>query len=372
MKILWILHGAYEADGWEGSRQFHLFKRLKERHDLHMISWVESRAPKDVFSWGKWVEKETPFGICHTITLGPKLYSLLKPSYPKNYHIFYNQIPFRRAITQIFQSVKPDVIVMNASHHITGFPKFDFDVPIVYDHLDESPDWVEKEYANAADEIITVSQSLANAVVHYNKTTTIIKNGVDLERYKSITKSEAKEKLGLENKTVISLIGLTCAPSLYFIDAIKKVQESIPNVFLITVGGGRTHDAIIKKIQDVGIEKNAKAIGFVPNSDVHWYFAATDIGLYPGENNRYYQRALPLKVVEYSACNVPVVSSPVDAFVGWPNVYLVQDNADAFADAIQKIVIELVQAQDVSDFDWNKLTHDFEKVLSRTLENFKK
>jgi glycosyltransferase involved in cell wall biosynthesis len=362
MKILWIPHMTYQGESWEGSRQFHFFKRLRDRHDLHIMSWTESKQPKDMMSWGRWSQEKVADGTCYTVLLGPKLYRAVKKGYPDDYLMFYNNVPFRRALRQIYQAVQPDIVVMNAGHHITGFPDFNLDVPIIYDHLDESEDWVEKKYTEAASAVVAVSEELANAVRKYGKPTTVIQNGVDFGRYTAITKADAKVKLGLTEGPVVSIIGLTCAPTLYFIDAVKQLQERVPNLHLVTVGGGRTHEAILAKVAALGM-KNTHIIGAVPNTEVHWYFAATDVGLYPGEDNRYYRRALPLKIVEYTACKVPVVSSPVEAFSEWSNVQLVADNAEAFAVAIENALNHPTPAPDVSAYDWNTLTGQFEAIM---------
>ena len=44
----------------------------------------------------------------------------------------------------------------------------------------------------------------------------------------------------------------------------------------------------------------------MPPSEVADFFAATDVGLYPGDKNAYFDAASPLKILEYTAAGKPV------------------------------------------------------------------
>lgn len=365
MKILLIPHSPTGNDAWDGCRQYHLLRHLSRAHEMHWITWQQSKRFQDARRWGKLTSERREAGMEYTIRLAPNFYRLLTKVYPQDYQVAFNQFLFRKAITQVIRDVRPDVLVYGSSHHWTGFPPFPPDIPVVYDHVDFSPPQVEAVYARAATAVVTVSDALTEAVAAHGKPAVMIPNGVDLERYVSVKRQQAKEKLGLQGFTVVSLIGLTCSPTLYFVDAIAALQQKIPNILLLVVGSGRTQEAIARKAKELGV-KNVCLPGHVPNSEVHWHFAVTDVGLYPGEDVPYYRHALPLKIVEYSAAGAQVVSSPVDMFRhGWPNVRLVDATAAAFEKGILTALDSPQEAPDLTPYDWQTLAANFEAVLRK-------
>ncbi len=321
MKILWIPHIPTDSPVWDGNRQSHLLRHLRERHELHLISWTQGRRLADVLRWGHWRVERRALGTQYTIRLAPNFYRLINKEYPTRSQLALNQWLFRRALRRIYHWVRPDVAVFNASHHWTGFPRFEVGAPVVFEHVDLLPAWVERRYVENAAAVVTVSPQLEAAVRQFGKPATVISNGVDVARYHGVRREEAKAKLDLSGRTVVSLIGLTCSPSLYFLDAFAALERRRPDMMLLIVGAGQVQQAIARKARLLGI-KNVQMPGHVPSAEVHWHFAATDVGLYPGEDTDYYRHASPLKIVEYSAVGAQVISSPVDMFrQGWPNVH---------------------------------------------------
>jgi glycosyltransferase involved in cell wall biosynthesis len=239
---------------------------------------------------------------------------------------------------------------------------------MVFDYVDKAEPYVEAQYVRHAASVVAISPELAEAGRAYGKPVTLIPNGVDADRYTRVSRQEAKARLGLEGRPVVSLIGLTCSHDLYFVDAVAQLQRQRPDVALLIVGGGKVREAIVAKAGRCGI-KNLHAPGSIPFPQVPLYFRASDVGLYPGEDTRYYREASPLKVVEYVAAGARVVSSPVNLFrAGWPAVALTDPNADAFADAIRAGLDAPVAGPDapsLNDHDWAALADRFEQCLRR-------
>ena len=355
------------AEGWEGSRQYHLIPRMAAAgHRVICVSWTQGKRIRDMLRWGR-ITRQTTEGIeVHTVALAPNFYRLLTRNNPRPIHVALNQMLFRRAIRAAYRQLAPDVVVYSSSCHFTGFPPFDFTAPMVFDYVDKSDSSVEERYIRPAASVVAISQELADAGRSYSKPVALIPNGVDPARYSQLSRQEAKSRLGLSDRPVISLIGLTCSHELYFIDAIATLQRRLPRLALLIVGGGKTREAIIAKAQRCGIQ-NLHAPGPIPYPQVPLYFRATDVGLYPGEDTRYYREASPLKVVEYVAAGARVVSSPVNAFQhGWPTVALTEPNAEAFAGAITAALDAGPVEPDAGllrDNDWAVLAGRFEQTL---------
>ncbi|HZT44220.1 MAG TPA: glycosyltransferase [Chthonomonadaceae bacterium] len=371
MRLLWVPHTPVEGDGWEGCRQYHLLNRLCDEHELHVVSWRQSKSLEAAREWGRvWQEKKR-FGMQHTLSLAPNFYRFLTREYPATYHLALNQRLFRKALKGLMADLSPDAVVYSSSHHWTGFPPFDVPAPIVFDYVDRSPEWVEARYIRSSAAVVAITPELAAATVRYGKPTHVIPNGVDLQRYAQRDRAQAKAKLGLGDHIVVSLIGLTCSHDLYFLEAVAAVQRRLPEARLLVVGGGPMREAIVRRAEELGI-RDLIAPGQIDHREIHAYFAATDVGLYPGDDTPYYRLASPLKVIEYSAAGAQVVSSPVDMFrEGWPNVRMVGADAAAFEKAILEAIERPTSPADLTAYDWCVLTRRFEQVIEEAARSVK-
>lgn len=362
MKVLWIPHTPRQGEGWDGSRQYHLFHRLGRRVDLVSVTWRQDKTLRAVPAYGSVRRREVPWGEEFTVQLAPNFYRLWTSDYPRPRHLALNQRLFRRAVREIVERTRPQVAVYSSSHHWTGFPPFDIDRPLVFDYIDRSPRWVEREFTRHAVEVMAVSDDLAGLLPPDTRHR-VVPNGVDLTRYRAVERSEAKRRLGLEGRTVVSLIGLTCSASLYFLEAIAALQRDRDDLTLLIVGGGPVRDAILERCARLGI-RDLVAPGAVDNREVHWHFAATDVGLYPGDDTPYFRSASPLKVVEYAAAGAQVVSSPVTMFErDWPSVRLVPATADAFRRAIRDALRDPRPAPPLDAFSWTRVTDQVYETL---------
>lgn len=362
MKVLWIPQLPVGSNGWEGSRHYHLLRHLGRTHQVHVISWRHVKRLTELMKLGTCVRNGQAPLFQHSIYLAPGLYRIFSKSYPKRYHVAFNQHLFRHSVTAIADAVDPDVCVYSSSHHATGFPPV-LPTPTVFDYLDYSPPWVEDFYMSHATAVAAVSLPLAAVGRRFHKPAYWIPNGVDLEKYRSVNRQEAKQKLGLSGHSVVSLIGLTCSPRLYFLDAIAEVQKERPDVMFLTAGSGPSLDPIVKRARELGL-RNFRDVGWVPNTDVHWYFAATDVGLYPGDDVAYYRLASPLKIIEYAAAGAQVVTSPVDLFAtGWPPVRTACADAPSFKRAILESLDEPRPAPDLTSYDWSALATRFGEIF---------
>jgi len=370
LKVLFVPHCPAGSQGWEGSRPYHLCRQLGRLCDLHVVTWHQSLRSIKGASLGAYQTESMPGETRYKMWLLPNLYRLITRGYPRTPHLVLNQLLLRRTLRRLIRDVQPDVLLYAGSHHFTGFPPLRrLPLPVVFDYVDKSPAWVESKYIRHSDAVVTVSDDLAKAVAPFGKPASVIPNGVELERYASVSRAQAKEKLGLSGSTVISLIGLTCDPSLYFVDAVKQVLARVPNAKLLIVGSGDVQESILRRCREIGLSDIVCAPGAVPNGDVHWHFAATDVGLYPGADIPYFREASPLKIVEYAAAGAQVVSSPVIMFErGWPNVRIAPPTPDGFARAILEALESPQPAPSLERLDWEHLARQFEHVLRNAVE----
>jgi glycosyltransferase involved in cell wall biosynthesis len=235
---------------------------------------------------------------------------------------------------------------------------------MVFDHVDYCPDGVLRKYVRRAAAIVSVSPAFCEAIAKQGGSPHWIPNGIDIRSYTRTDRRNAKEKLGIHDYHVVSLIGLTCSPSLYFIDAVSEAAREVDRLLLLCVGSGSILQSIKKRAHKLGL-RHLMAPGFVPPSHIHDYFQATDIGLYPGEDTPVYRNACPIKILEYTAAHVPVISSPVDMFSkNWPNVLLTPPSIGDFKNAIIETLSNPPHDfPDMRRYDWDSLTDEFDAVI---------
>lgn len=361
MNLLWLTHIPIDSPLWPGSRHYHLLNRLADKHKIHIVTWRKTSGLGQLLRLGQWDFKPTSNGGEYTIQLGPHLPNP-RPGLPNPLHLAMNQPLYRRAVERITREVKPQALVYSSAEHAAGSPHFPDDVPILFDFLDISWEPVMSRFVTGASRIAAVSPGLCEISERLGKRAELIPNGVSLSAYSAGKRKTAKRELGLEDRLVVSLIGLTCDPSLYFVDALAKLQQLRPELCLLIAGGGRRREEIARRAKTVRL-RDLVAPGHIPVSDIAPYFLATDVGLYPGADIPYYRTSCPIKIMEYAAAGCQVVSSPVDMFRDWPNVRTAEPGVEPFARSIGEALHSPRPCPDLSDYDWDLLAARFNGIL---------
>jgi len=274
---------------------------------------------------------------------------------------------FQKAIRVIIRDVSPDVLVYCATNHETGFPPFLDTHPMVYDYVDSGPSWVDDPFIRRSPHTIAVSPALAERATGYGGKVVVIPNGTPF-RSKNINRASAKKTLGLGLHPVVSLIGLTTSPNDYFVRAVHEVEKEIPDLVLLVVGGGKIKDRIETAARKAGVS-HLRAVGHVDADSIRCYFEATDVGLYPCEDNAYYREACPQKVIEYTAARCQVVSTRVRFFEkDWPNIRFAQPTVEDFARQIIAAFRDPKPPRELSsDEEWTALSKRYETVLQQVV-----
>jgi len=367
MRLLWVPFLPIGSTGWEGSRHFHFLRRLAVRHEIHLIAWDR---------WGK-PASGTPAGLregatvqLHPITLAPNVWRLWRRDYPRDIDLIPNRILLEGIIAKVAREHKPDAIVLSVTHYATGLPRLPSGIPVILDHVDECPPWVGEQYFRVVDGICAVSETLRDSAAAKHPHVELIPNGVELGAYSPDRREAAKAVLGLSGRVVISLIGLTCSHRLYFLEAFADFAKEHPGAVLLLVGDSPLLGEMKERISQ--LQADIRIMGHLPFGQVATYFNATDIGLYPGDDTPYYRQAHPLKVVEYTASGVQVVSSPVDAFRdGWTNVWTCEASREGFHEGMLEALRTPRPCKDVSTMGWDGGAKRFEQFLGKVIAESK-
>lgn len=122
-------------------------------------------------------------------------------------------------------------------------------------------------------------------------------------------------------------------------------KRTHPNLKCLLVGKSAEIERAIREADPSG--DTFIYVGAVPYDEVAQYFAATNVGLYPGDDSDFFRFASPIKVYEYSAAGKPVISSSVIEVerLGWLNVLIRDPTPESFAEGIQHALDDGVQEE---------------------------
>lgn len=169
----------------------------------------------------------------------------------------------------------------------------------------------------------------------------IVHNGIDLERFGRCAKYDVrstKKNLGLGDGPVVGIVARLSDVKghRYLIQAMRVILVKIPDAQLLIVGDGKEKRALVKLINDLGIEKN---VFFIPSvTETTEVLSVMDIFVLPS-----LKEGLGLSLIEAMACGLAVIGSDVGGIKS-----LIQDGNDGLlvkpADSISlsKAILELL------------------------------
>ena len=283
----------------------------------------------------------------------------------------FNNLIFKKKIKKIVKEYGIEIIITGPSHYLHGYPPTELGVPIIFDYVDFLHDFSDPNKENIkilkghyknAHKILCVSKTLVDSIPSkYQDRVEYLPNGVDLDYFKSFNYSKK------DSTRYISLIGISISESLFYLDIFPKIKQKIDDVKLLLVGSGPRYPLIEQYIKKKNVSDYILT-GYIPYEKVRKYFYMTDVGLYPTLQNRYYDSACPLKVMEYSAVFKPVVSTDLEELrrLKFPNVFLAKPTAEDF---IKKIAVALNYEgpfPNLEEYSWQNLTKKLEKIIKNT------
>ncbi len=166
---------------------------------------------------------------------------------------------------------------------------------------------------NTADYFLGCSQ-IANEwlfgkrVANDSKRCSILKNGVDLTKYRFdfAIRTQYRKDLGIDNNFVIGTVGRIETPKnpMFIIDVFCEILKNLPNARLLWVGDGTLMSSVKEKIAQLNIEDKVLLVGSKGN--VSDYLQAMDVFLFPS-----LWEGLGMSLIEAQATGLPCVCSDV-------------------------------------------------------------
>ena len=138
--------------------------------------------------------------------------------------------------------------------------------------------------------------------------------GIDLSLfcYSEELRISTRKELGWEDKKIVimdryfePIYGIE-----YFLNALPKVVNEIPEVRILLIGSGSLEKNFRKKINDLNISKNVIFLGKIPNQELPKYLNASDLYVSSSLSD-----GSSLSLLEAMACALPVVVTDVPAIL---------------------------------------------------------
>lgn len=226
----------------------------------------------------------------------------------------------------------------------------------VFDYIDECVDefshWIEGIYdcMDKSDFTVVTSERLREIVEpKYPNKTVLCRNGADVRQYfqETTVVPDDMKPLKAKYETIIGFHG--SLQSWVDFDLIREVAEKRPDWGFAMVGPEYHPNS--KKIH--GIE-NVHLLGPKFYNVLNPYVSNFDVGIIPFELRDMTQSSNPIKMYEYLACGIPVVSTPLKECTDLAPYVRSGTTADEFVAAIEEALANREQEKDM----YRKIAHD--------------
>ncbi len=135
----------------------------------------------------------------------------------------------------------------------------------------------------------------------------VMRNGVDLSRFRPVDQGEARKALGLRAEgPMLLMVGnlVELKGHALVIEAMATLRAQFPQVQLLIVGEGPERQRLQAQLTDQGLESQVRLVGAVPNAELApWYSAADALVLASS------REGWPNVLLEAMACGTPVVAT---------------------------------------------------------------
>ena len=238
---------------------------------------------------------------------------------------------------------------------------------------------MQKKVAPYIKRIITPSKSSKQGIVdefNCNKANiTVINNGIDTNEFSPVNEVTRNEfRLITTASADVPLKGLD-----FSLKALKKLKKDFPNMHLIVIGlikkGGHT-EKLIKKL---GLENDVTFKSNLTKNEIKDCYSKSSIAIV---SSLYEGFGYP--VIEAMSCEVPLIATNISSIPELTSEFaklvdpkneemIYQSVKDILAeyDKYKKIAIKGRQHV-IKNFNWIKITGEYENAIFETIKNFKK
>lgn len=226
---------------------------------------------------------------------------------------------------------------------------------------------LERQLLEVADLVFTSSELLWQERVRYNPNTFFIPHGVDVGHFSravDLNLATPTEVQGIR-RPIIGFIGALA--DFVDLELVAEAARVCPDWSFVMVGRCVTDIRAIKGLPNVHV------VGQRPYDSLPAYCRAFDVGVIPFRVNALTLRANPLKLREYLAAGLPVVSTPLPEVARYAALVRIAQGRDEFVREIRHALAErddaLVQRRvnAMRQESWERRVEELSRHISQTL-----
>ncbi|WP_166432795.1 glycosyltransferase [Luteimonas yindakuii] len=174
-------------------------------------------------------------------------------------------------------------------------------------------------YRNA-DHVLVTNEKMADYVhtlagAERAAPTSVLDHGVDCAHFSPrAPDAELVAKHAIrDSDEVVVFLGTTYAFSglLELVTRMPAILRERPSTRLLIVGGGEMDAALAAAVRELGLEERVVLTGMVSYQDVPRYLSLGRVAINPFEINDITRDIIPIKILQYQACGLPVLSTPL-------------------------------------------------------------
>lgn len=161
----------------------------------------------------------------------------------------------------------------------------------------------------------------------------------DLDRFdperNAAAAAELREELGVGERRMVFWAG-NFVPEVD-VDFIAEFGRSLDDALLLVAGEGERFDEFLERTRG---SETVETVGWIEPDEIPTYYAAADAGLIPFPDTEYHRCKCPMKLFEYMASALPVLTTPVgepDAVVKEAACGIVGDTPEELAESFEAL-----------------------------------
>ncbi|MFQ5805273.1 MAG: glycosyltransferase [Phycisphaerae bacterium] len=225
---------------------------------------------------------------------------------------------------------------------------------------------LERDTSAAADAVIATSQTLYEQRAREHPNTHFVPHGVDFEHFASTSRIPADripdDVRGIP-KPVLGYFGLIS--DYVDLDLLAAAARRTPAWSFVLVGSLRCSAEVLDGLSNVYL------LGGKPYEDLPRYARAFDVGLIPFRINRLTRAVNPIKLREYLAAGLPVVSSPLPEVLRYTPAVQTAKTVEEFIDACSTALAAgqdgdpVARRELVRDESWRARVEQLSQIVMR-------
>jgi glycosyltransferase involved in cell wall biosynthesis len=189
---------------------------------------------------------------------------------------------------------------------------------------------IERELLSNADRVLYVSRALqADEQQFIGDRGHFLDHGVDIEHFRRVPEPELPADLAAIPRPRVGFFGALDEFKVDF-DLLERVASELPDVSLVLVGDGTTPTERLEKYPNVHI------LGFRSYEQIPAYGSGFDVALMPWPNNEFIKYINPIKLKEYLALGLAIVSTEFREASGYRDAIRVAANHTEFIKLVRQ------------------------------------